>query len=48
MWSFGQGHLVKIENRLSKSALYINNYYLYIVSNDRVPEIAFDQMTLTK
>ena len=25
MWSFGQGHLVKIENGLSKSALYINN-----------------------
>ena len=22
--------------------------YLYIVSNDRVPEIDFDQMTLTK
>ena len=33
LWSFG--HLVKIKKTLSKSALYIN-YYLYIVSNDRI------------
>ena len=46
--SFGHGHLVKIENGKSKSATIYKYLYLYIVSNDRVPEIENDQMTMTK
>ena len=44
------GHLVICQNRklTVKIRHYNINIYLYIVSNDRVPEIDFDQMTLTK
>jgi hypothetical protein len=41
--------LVKIKNRKVKIRHYSINIYIYtIVSNDRVPEIDFDQMTMTK
>ena len=40
---FGHGHLVKIENGLSKSATIIINIYIYlIVSKNRVSEIEND------
>ena len=41
IWSF-----VKIEIGLVKIRHYNINNYLYIVSNDRVPEIDFDQNDL--
>jgi hypothetical protein len=44
IWSF-----VKIENGLCQNRHYnINILFIYIVSNDHVSKIDFDQMTLTK
>ena len=42
IWSKSKTDAVKIRH------YNINIKYLYIVSNDRVPEIENDQMTLTK
>ena len=47
MWSFGHLVICQNRNRISQNPpLYINILYLYIVINDRVPEIDFDQNDL--